>query len=509
MVKESDVEMKDGTTPKMTKIDSEEGDQNVMPSVEEVLATHLKIIERAVRQKEIRTPFSKILRQMQALRRRLGREKLHEFVLSVVPPSHPLLSTLLDGIEHIQELQGTKDKGDSMEVDMEEEKGNGSQKDVSTARQPTSDPLPEVEIYLFLLVIMRLVDSKEWTNARKIASSAIERMSLYNRRTMDVLAARIWFYLSLAAERLGALPEIRSSVMAAHRAAVLRHDDIGQETLLNMLLRDYLMHKLYDQAEALRAKAQKDIYRSSQQHCRVLYYQGRICAVQLEYSDAKECLVQALRKSPAGVRGFRETVTKWLVVVRLLLGEIPERAELVAPELRGALLPYLELASAVRGGDVQAFSSCATKHRDAFSADGTQLLVGRLRANVIRAGLRRIAASYSRISLEDIAKKLGLGSREDAEFIVAKAIRDGGIAASIDHDTGVVTAAPGVDLYATDEPQEAFNARIAFCMDVHNEAQRAMRYDSRPHREWDDANALRERQDQELQAALEDDEMDF
>ena len=44
----------------------------------------------------------------------------------------------------------------------------------------------------------------------------------------------------------------------------------------------------------------------------------------------------------------------------------------------------------------------------------------RLRHNVIKAGVRMINLSYSRISLSDIALKLQLDSPEDAEFIVAK-----------------------------------------------------------------------------------------
>ena len=47
-------------------------------------------------------------------------------------------------------------------------------------------------------------------------------------------------------------------------------------------------------------------------------------------------------------------------------------------------------------------------------------LIIRLRHNVIKAGVRMIKLSYSRISLTDIAQKLQLDSPEDAEFIVAK-----------------------------------------------------------------------------------------
>ena len=109
------------------------------------------------------------------------------------------------------------------------------------------------------------------------------------------------------------------------------------------------------QAEALRAKAQREQYRSSQQHARLLYYLGRIRAVQLEYSDARDALAQAARKAPAAACGFRASVAKWLVLVRLLLGEVPPRSELAAAELRAALAPYLDLAQAVRSGSLEAF----------------------------------------------------------------------------------------------------------------------------------------------------------
>lgn len=70
-----------------------------------------------------------------------------------------------------------------------------------------------------------------------------------------------------------------------------------------------------------------------------------------------------------------------------------------------------------------------------FQEDHTFMLILRLRHNVIKTGLRAISLSYSRISLGDVASKLTLGSREDAEFIVAKAIRDGVIEVSVDYLT--------------------------------------------------------------------------
>lgn len=45
-----------------------------------------------------------------------------------------------------------------------------------------------------------------------------------------------------------------STLLAAQRTAALRHDDDLQATLLPLLLRNYLEHGLYDQADKLVSK---------------------------------------------------------------------------------------------------------------------------------------------------------------------------------------------------------------------------------------------------------------
>lgn len=79
--------------------------------------------------------------------------------------------------------------------------------------------------------------------------------------------------------------------------------------------------------------------------CRYLYYLGRIRTIQLEYTEAKECLQQASRKAPTAALAFRVECTKWLVLVRLLLGEIPERSLFVAHGMAKTLAAYFELTN--------------------------------------------------------------------------------------------------------------------------------------------------------------------
>jgi 26S proteasome regulatory subunit N3 len=495
-----EVEMTDSQPNEVATKPSTEGG---LPSIQEQLATNIKLIEKAVHQKDTRLLFSKVLRRTQALRGVLGAGDVKALVEAVFPKLNLSMEQLI--VELLEKK--ARDGRGSMDTGF-----NHAASFSFSGATISAAAMPEVEIYIYILALLVFIDAKEWMDARSLALDAVEnRLSKFNRRTLDMFAARIYFYLSLATEKCGLLMEIRSSLLGLHRLAVIRHDEIGQETLLNLLLRNYLAYDQYEQAEALRAKAQRDNYRSPHQQCRFMFYFGRIRAVRLEYTDARDALMQALRRAPESTTGFRVVIVKWLTVVRLLLGEIPARAEFESPaEFSKLLMPYAQLAATVRQGDLSGFSTLVSTYTETFRRDKTLHLISRLRANVIRAGLRRIATAYSRISLSDVAAKLGLSSTEDAEFVVAKAIRDKGIAAKIDHGAGIMIASVEKDIYSTDEPQAAFHARIAFCMDVHNEVQKAMRYEVQSQRrEWEEANQARERQETELAAALEDDETDF
>jgi len=453
------------------------------------------LLEKSVKMKETRMLLGRLFRQTATVRKQLTVEVLCQFI------SGALVAEAADSKTF---LLGQLDQAKS-----------SMQNDETTPSVPApTTTIPEVEVYAYLLVLVFVIDARDYQKAKIVAEKAVARAGAFNRRTLDAIAARIYFYYSLAYESTGNLAEIRSTLLGLHRTAVLRHDSIGQETLMNLLLRNYLTYNLYDQAEKFRSKAQKaEVFRSNQQYCRYLYYLGRIRTIQLDYTDAKECLQQASRKAPAVAHGFLVAVYKWLILVRLLLGEVPDRQEFAQPGLGRALQPYLELTQAVRSGDLVAFGQVAAKYENLFRADRTRNLITRLHHNVIRTGLRRINLAYSRISLTDVATKLHLASVEDAECIVAKAIRDGAIEAVLDHEGGFMASREVVDVYSTSEPQAAFHARIAFCLDLHNEAVKAMRFEPDAHKKkLESAEARLERlaQEQEVAKAMaEEDDDEF
>lgn len=59
------------------------------------------------------------------------------------------------------------------------------------------------------------------------------------------------------------------------------------------------------------------------------------------------------------------------------------------------------------------------------------------------------------------------------ELVVVQAISDGAIDAGVDHDGSFVKSKESGDIYASVEPQAAFHSRIAFCLNINNEAIKA------------------------------------
>ncbi|KAF9018034.1 diphenol oxidase-A2 [Hymenopellis radicata] len=374
---------------------------------------------------------------------------------------------------------------------------NGSSVKDDTAAppaKPPSEPLPEVEIYFRLLLIHQLLkSSNKYPKALELVHQTVEKMQALNRRSMDPIAAKIWFAVERAYKLGGEIADARPLFLAAQRTASLRHDDEAQASLINRLLRSYLHYSLYDQADKLVSKTTFPESAANPQYARYHYFIGRIEAVQLNYSAAHSNLQQAIRRSPPAkvAPGFYQAVHKLFVVVELLMGDIPDRSLFRHPVLEKALSGYFEIVKAVRTGSLSQFQTTLSKHAAQFESDKTYTLIVRLRQNVIKTGYQ----------------ELHLDSEEDAEYIVGKAIRDGVIEGKIVHEKGWLECGTQKNAYGS-EVGELFQRRIAYCLELHNQSVKAMRYPLNAHRkELAAAEGARERQ-KELAKEIQDGDLD-
>ncbi|KAK0546755.1 26S proteasome non-ATPase regulatory subunit [Tilletia horrida] len=578
-----------------------------LPADQQLLALlrqNISLLQRTITNVEPRFT-ARVIRSLPATRSRIQQ---HPHILKQVitqeatPTDSPLRAQLAALIQSTNPPAAAKSGGDAMDVDAAAPASSSS----ASGPAPTQvlPPAPslsnetqfQVDAYLRLLVLIHLVDRHAYTEALQLARVSIDTVLGLNKRSLDQIGARTVFWLGRALELRedstsstqqegqSGLAAERTYLLSLHRTASLRHDVEVQATLLNLLLRSYIVSSnppLFDQADKLVARAPfPKASATNSQIARYEYYVGRIRAVQLNYSEAHANFQQAIRRAPqlaslqqqylqekakkasaaaaaadedvkmasdvkdADVHqpvslppasGFLQTAYKFLIIVELLMGDIPERTIFRSEILRPALAPYMPIVQAVRTGNLALFQQTLQTHAPQFQADRTYSLILRLRFNVIKTGIRMISLAYSRISLKDITQKLNLESEEDAEYIVAKAIRDGvvgttvgggataraagGAAGSgwaglgggsrVDHELGIMETREGGDVYASDEPQAQLQQRIDFCLQIHNESVKAMRYPLNTHKaELDSAVAARERERELAQEIAEGGDLD-
>ena len=69
--------------------------------------------------------------------------------------------------------------------------------------------LPEVDLYLNLLVLLFAIDKLKYKQALVLAEKMMEKIVSQNRRTLDVISAKCFFYYGRINELCGKLDQIR------------------------------------------------------------------------------------------------------------------------------------------------------------------------------------------------------------------------------------------------------------------------------------------------------------
>ncbi|KAG2733713.1 hypothetical protein G9P44_003238 [Scheffersomyces stipitis] len=442
--------------------------------------------------------ISKVFRDLGPLRRKIraADDVLPSVVAKLYPSAHTNKVYLLEALGAEENVKS--EKADEMEVDSTS----------SNSVNSTNAETPEAELYVHLLVQVYLLDTNQLAKADTLNANIIQLMKLYNRRSLDFIQAKIWFFIARTKELLGDLVTIRPELLSSLRTATLRHDTETTASIITLLLRNYLLSHDISQAANLVEKTEFPENAGNALVARYYYYLARINSIQLDYSTAHECVIAAIRKAPQThlANGFIQSASKLRILIELLMGDIPELK--VFHKQAGSFEPYFYVTQAVKLGDLKLFGQVLNKYETVFKRDDNFTLVSRLRQNVIKTGIRIISLSYSKISLKDICIKLHLDSEESTEYIVSKAIRDGVIEATINHQKGFMQSKELLDVYSTKLPQNEFDQRIKFCLSLHNDSVKSMRY---PNDSDDKADAVKnesKEDEMDIMRAIEEGDLD-
>ncbi len=89
----------------------------------------------------------------------------------------------------------------------------------------------------------------------------------------------MYFYFARLHEKAGTDLDQRETLLDAYNRACVRNDELGQSTLLNLMLRNYLRHSHIDAAHNLIEKTSFPEGKSGNEFCKYLYYTGRVKAI--------------------------------------------------------------------------------------------------------------------------------------------------------------------------------------------------------------------------------------
>lgn len=68
----------------------------------------------------------------------------------------------------------------------------------------------------------------------------MQRLKGANTRTLDHLGAKAVYFVSVAYEKLGMLTQIRAPMFDLYKEFCLEQNQIGQATVMNIIIRSYL-----------------------------------------------------------------------------------------------------------------------------------------------------------------------------------------------------------------------------------------------------------------------------
>merc|ERR1711884_814983 len=138
----------------------------------EDIREQVKNIEKAVSSKEPRF-ITRALRAIVTLRRKLNNSVLRRSISAYFPGLPATTPSAL--LEYLYQPKTD---------------------DVQKTRPRSSkySLLPEVEIYLHLLLLVFLIDEKKYLDAVRCSEQLMSSVTSHNRRTLDTLAAKCYYY---------------------------------------------------------------------------------------------------------------------------------------------------------------------------------------------------------------------------------------------------------------------------------------------------------------------------
>jgi hypothetical protein len=174
------------------------------------------------------------------------------------------------------------------------------------------------------------------------------------------------------------------------------------------------------------------------------YFVGRLHLYEDRYAEAVESLTYAVERIPAEFEINKRLVLLYLIPARILRGSLPSNALLA----RYHMMWFVDIASALRSGNLSLFDDAVTKNEQFFIRKGLYLAVEKMRSLVYRSLCKKLYRARvamdkpdpHKVNLREYQMSLRLCnanvSEDEVECILANLIYNGLIKGYLSHKVG-------------------------------------------------------------------------
>ncbi|VDQ09768.1 unnamed protein product [Trichobilharzia regenti] len=190
-----------------------DGLKDVDELVLEDIRDQIRYIEKAVMTKELYY-MTRVVRGLSSIRRRLNCNVLRGLVQGYFPNPSPQKTYFLEFLPEVIYILVVIFQ--AMDTDCPPSPFR------PRSGKSNSSLLPEVEVYLHLLLLIFLIDEHHYEKACLCSHLLMGRLNATSRRSMALLASRCYYYHSRSYELVGRLESVRSFFHARLSTATLR-----------------------------------------------------------------------------------------------------------------------------------------------------------------------------------------------------------------------------------------------------------------------------------------------
>ncbi|UKZ67171.1 uncharacterized protein TrAtP1_008334 [Trichoderma atroviride] len=188
-------------------VDNAEGkEEKVDPAVQAVadIKSNFALLDRAVALFDARFSL-RALRSISLIRKHLSPDVIAQAIADTYPANSASDSIAKNLLAAVDRGDVTLGRAASAEMDVDS--------DVKTVKNGTSkkepkEIIPEIDVFLGILVQVHLFDAKQYQQGAEFSKFLSDRIQTLNRRTLDCLAAKVYFYFSLFCEYIAPLPPV-------------------------------------------------------------------------------------------------------------------------------------------------------------------------------------------------------------------------------------------------------------------------------------------------------------